>query len=102
MDNSVLTRTVTVQHDEGLHARPAQLIASAAMRFDSRVELICNENRVDAKSILSVLTLGARQGTEVRIEVSGDDATEAAEAIETLAKLVESDFPADKLTSEPS
>lgn len=86
------TRTVQVRHADGLHVRPAELVAKAAMRFDSDVALINGSLRIDAKSILNVITLGAHQGTQLTIEATGDDAEAAVAA---LAELLESDFAAE-------
>lgn len=83
------TRQAVVRHAEGLHARPSELLARLALQFESTVELISGSHRVDAKSILNVLTLGATEGTELIVEAQGPDAEAAAEAI---ANLVESDF----------
>lgn len=79
-----------MHHAQGLHARPAEMVAREAMRFRCRVEIVRDSLRIDAKSILNILTLGAEQGARLQLEASGDD---AAEAIEALARLVEGDFP---------
>lgn len=72
-----------------MHARPAEMLVRMAMRFKSRIELVRGNERVDAKSILHLLTLGARQGTELILEAEGED---AEEAVESLAQLVASGF----------
>ena len=84
------TRQAIVRHAEGLHARPSELVARLALRFESTVELLKGSHRVDAKSILDVLTLGATAGTELVVEATGPDDEAAAEAV---ADLVGSDFP---------
>lgn len=91
------TRQAVVRHAEGLHARPSELVARLALRFESTVELVSGSHRVDAKSILNVLTLGATTGTSLTVVAEGPDADEAAEAI---AKLVESDFDGDAGTPQ--
>ena len=55
-----------------------------------KIELIRDDRRVEAKSIIDLLTLGASQGTELILEAEGHDAQEAVDA---LAKLVENGFP---------
>lgn len=82
-------RTATVRNADGLHARPAEMVAREAMRHASEIALVRKDYRIDAKSILDVLTLGAAQGTELIIMATGPDAETAAEAV---ARLVESDF----------
>jgi phosphotransferase system HPr (HPr) family protein len=99
MDWPVERRAVVIQNLEGLHARPAQLLARLAMQFESTIELVREKHRVDAKSILHLLTLGAAQGTELLIEAQGSDAEAALDAI---ARLVESQFAADEPMSQQS
>ena len=89
MNTSPATRTVLLNHANGLHARPAELFARTAIKFQSRVEVLCNNERIDGKSILHLLTMGATQGTELIIEADGPDAEQAVEA---LARLIDSDF----------
>ena len=89
MSNSPVTRVIVIVNEHGMHARPAEMFAKSALRFNSRIELRRGNERVDAKSILNLLTLGATQGTELVIEADGIDAEQAVEA---LARLVESGF----------
>ncbi len=67
----------------GLHARAAAVLVRLAGKFESKIILARTDNNVmaDAKSILSVLTLAASKGTQLEINVEGEDATEAFEAI---------------------
>lgn len=81
--------TLTIQHKVGLHARPAALFVQTANRFQSEIMVEKDGKLVDAKSILSVLTLGATQGTVVIVRAEGPDESEAAQA---LKELVESNF----------
>lgn len=71
--------------------RPAYLFAETAAKFESKIELVKEEIRIDGKSVLSILTLGATQGTQVSVEATGAD---AQEAIQTLQELLVSGFPA--------
>lgn len=95
----VAEKNVVVSNPQGLHARPAELFARLALQFDSTIEVIREDLRVDAKSILHILTLGAVQGTELTLQAEGDDAEVALEA---LARLVESDFATDETMSQGS
>ena len=72
--------------------RPAYLFAETAARFDSKIELIKDDIRIDGKSVLSILTLGAAQGTIICLEVTGSD---AQHAIQVLEELLSSGFPAN-------
>jgi phosphotransferase system HPr (HPr) family protein len=93
MNPTSVTRAVEIRNPQGMHARPAELFARRAMQFESRIELVCESQRVDGKSILHLLTLGARQGTQLVIEALGPDAQEAVDA---LAQLVERGFAPDE------
>jgi len=77
-------RTVVVTNPQGLHARPADLLAKLAQQYVARIEIIRGSERNDAKSIFSVLTLGAEEGTELQFEAFGPDAVAALDAIAEL------------------
>lgn len=79
-----VSREVIVANSQGLHARPADLLAREARRWQSRIELVADSQRVDGKSILEVLTLAAEAGTRLVVEATGPDAREALEAIGSL------------------
>ena len=99
MEMPIAQRTVVINNPQGLHARPAEVFARLALKFDSEIEVIRDSLRVDAKSILHVLTLGAAQGTELVLHAHGADAEAALEA---LARLVDSDFTSDETMSQES
>lgn len=92
MSDPPITRVMVIQNSQGLHARPAELFARTALRFKSRIEVVRGPQRVDAKSIIDLLTLGATQGTELLVVADGDDASEAVEA---LGALVDGGFAFD-------
>ena len=91
------TRVIVIRNSQGLHARPADMFARLARQFQSRIELVREERRVEASSIMDLLTLGAAQGTELILEAEGPDAEEAVEA---LTKLVESGFPLEEASEQ--
>jgi phosphotransferase system HPr (HPr) family protein len=64
-----------------LHARPAADFVRAAMKFSSRVTVHANGREADAKSLLAILSLGARRGTTLRLSAEGDDAGAALDAL---------------------
>lgn len=80
-ERETLAREVVVSNSQGLHARPADLLAREARKWRSRIELVVDSQRVDGKSILDVLTLAAEAGTRVVIEATGPDARDALDAI---------------------
>lgn len=76
--------------DVDLHARPAANFVRTAMRFSATVWVAAGEREVDAKSLLSVLALGARRGTSIRLRAEGEDAAAAIDALmATVAELRE-------------
>ena len=79
-----LSRQVVVASEHGLHARPAGKVAQCAQSFDSAILLIHEEQEVDAKSILDILTLAAGPGNSVEIRAMGDDAEQALDSLERL------------------
>lgn len=89
MTDGCLTRTVIVTNPQGLHARPADLFVKLASRFQAKIEVVKDGERVDGKSILAILTLAAVEGTRLDIEASGPDAEAALNA---LSELIQLDF----------
>lgn len=89
MSSAVITRTVVVRNPQGLHARPADLLVREASRHQADISLEKDGYRVDCKSILSLLTLGAQCGTEMSLFAEGDD---AENAVAMIAELFENGF----------
>ena len=83
------TQEVTVNNEVGLHARPATYFIQKANEFKCGIWVEKDERRVNAKSLLGVLSLGIVGGTTIRIIADGAD--EQA-AVEGLVKLVNSGF----------
>lgn len=83
-ERRTLSREVVVANSQGLHARPADLLAREARKWQSRIELVADAQRADGKSILELLTLAAESGTRLVVEATGPDAREALEAIGVL------------------
>jgi len=76
-----ITRTVRIANPAGLHARPAAQIVERAMEFDAEVRIASSEREANAVSITQVIALGATVGDEVTVSATGDDASEAIEAV---------------------
>jgi phosphocarrier protein len=64
-----LVKQVTILNELGLHARPAALIAALAQKAKSNVWIIRNGEKVDASSIIDILTLACFKGTEIILQV---------------------------------
>ncbi|MBR2151692.1 MAG: HPr family phosphocarrier protein [Clostridia bacterium] len=83
------SKEVMVQNKVGLHARPATFFIQKANEFKSLITVEKEERRVNAKSLLGVLSLGIIGGTNITIRAEGIDEEAAVEA---LVKLVKSGF----------
>ena len=80
----MLSRTITVQNQVGLHARPATFFIQKSNEFKSSIWIQKDERKVNAKSLLGVLSLGITKGTEIEIITDGIDEEEAINALEAL------------------
>jgi phosphotransferase system HPr (HPr) family protein len=80
-----LTRTVTVDNREGLHARPVLLIARLAVQYaDADLAIVKGSQSAPASNMIDMLGLGAKQGHSLVLEASGPRAQEALDALEQL------------------
>ncbi|MBR1420670.1 MAG: HPr family phosphocarrier protein [Selenomonadaceae bacterium] len=82
-------KTLTVENKTGIHARPASVFVQTASKFKSKIEIKANGKTANAKSILTIMSLGLSKGTEITICADGEDEQDAVSA---LAQLVESKF----------
>ncbi|MBO4677323.1 MAG: HPr family phosphocarrier protein [Oscillospiraceae bacterium] len=85
-------RTVTVNNQVGLHARPATFFIQKANEFKSSIWIEKDERRINAKSLLGVLSLGIIKGMTMDIAADGPDEQEAVEALEQLINTNFSDY----------
>ena len=85
-------KDVVVQNQVGLHARPATFFIQKANEIKSSIWIEKEERRVNAKSLLGILSLGIVGGTSIRVIADGSD--EQA-AVDGLVSLVESGFAED-------
>ncbi len=80
----LVRKEVIVKNKQGLHARPAALFVQVANKFDSRIVVRREQEEVNGKSIMGILTLGAEQGSMIIIEADGDDASNAVLELEKI------------------
>lgn len=85
----MLVKEIVVQNQVGLHARPATFFIQKANEFRSSIWVEKEERRVNAKSLLGVLSLGITGDTKIKIIADGID---EEEAVDSLIKLVQSGF----------
>ena len=83
----MITREVSITNKVGLHARPATFFIQKANSYKSVIWVEKDERRVNAKSLLGILSLGISQGMNITIIADGQDETEA---VEGLAELINS------------
>ncbi len=85
----MISRDVTIQNNVGLHARPATFFIQKANSYKSSIWVEKGDRRVNAKSLLGVLSLGIIKGMTVTLIADGAD---EAEALAGLAELIETGF----------
>ena len=85
----VYIKTAVINNEVGLHARPATFFIQKANEFKSSIGVEKDHRRVNAKSLLGVLSMGITQGTEITIVAEGPDEVVAADS---LAELISSNF----------
>lgn len=85
----MVSKTIVVQNQVGLHARPATFFIQKSNEFKSSIWIEKETRKVNAKSLLGVLSLGITKGTEIQIIADGVDEEEAIDALEAL---IESNF----------
>ena len=79
-----LQKEITVKNAQGLHARPAAMFVQVASKYQAQVTVIKGVERVNGKSIMGILMLGAQQNSKIFLEVEGEDAAQALAELEQL------------------
>ena len=82
-------KDVKVINRAGVHARPSALLVQTTKNFKCNIYIEKGNDRINAKSIMGIITLGAAYGTELKIIAEGED---EAVAVESVVKLFESKF----------
>ena len=80
----MIHQQITIINKLGLHARAAAKLVGVTSRHGCKIEIGSEGKMVDAKSIMSILMLAAGKGTELSMKFTGEDASDACSAIETL------------------
>jgi phosphotransferase system HPr (HPr) family protein len=81
MNGESLRKKVIITNPQGFHMRPLTAFVQLAQKFQSAVTLSRDNQRSNGKSPLELMTLGAEQGTELELEVTGSDARAALDAL---------------------
>lgn len=82
----MVSEPVRIVNPTGLHARPASVFVKAANGFTSDIAVISGDKRINAKSIVKVMSTALKQGTDIVIEANGEDETEAVQSLVELIK----------------
>jgi len=80
----MVEKRITIKNKLGLHARAAVKFVNLSNRFVSSIKIVKDNNEIDGKSILGILTLAATQGTQILLKVSGRDEKAALKALVAL------------------
>ncbi|HIT88813.1 MAG TPA: HPr family phosphocarrier protein [Candidatus Merdenecus merdavium] len=78
----MIKETIKIQIPSGLEARPVALLVQVASQYESEIYVECGSKKVNAKSIMGMMTLGLAAGEEVTVIAEGDDEKEAVLNIE--------------------
>ena len=78
----MITKKIKIQLKNGLEARPVAVLVQVARQYDSRIYVECENKKVNAKSIMGLMSLGLSAGEEVVVSIDGDDETNAMDEIE--------------------
>ena len=79
----MVRRIVTIELESGLEARPVAMLVQVASQYDSSIYVECDSRKVNAKSIMGMMSLSLSEGEEVTIFTEGEDEEKAAEGIKT-------------------
>ncbi|MFN7252977.1 MAG: phosphocarrier protein HPr [Anaerobacillus sp.] len=79
-------KTFTITAEAGLHARPATVLVHAASQYKSEIQLQYKEKSVNLKSIMGVMSLGIKEGSQITVKTEGEDELEAISKIEEVMK----------------
>ena len=82
-------QVITISNRAGIHARPAAVLVQAAKDFKANIYFEKGKDRINAKSIMGILTLAAAYGTELKIIAEGED---EKQAVDTIVRLFETKF----------
>ena len=77
----MITKKIQIQLQNGLEARPVAVLVQVASQYNSSIYVECDDRKVNAKSIMGMMTLGLTAGEEVVVSANGDDEQTAMDNI---------------------
>lgn len=75
---------ITLENETGLHARPASALVQASQKYDSEIKILKDDDIYNAKSMMSILSMGASMGTVLEFQIEGSDEDKAYEEIKNI------------------
>lgn len=75
-----------ITNEEGLHAKPASVLAKMSQRYQSEMHLYMGDKKADLKNLFQIMGLCIKKDTQIRVEISGKDEDDAMECVESLLK----------------
>lgn len=85
----MVSQSVTIKNEQGLHMRPAGLLVKELKKYNSDVELVFNSKKINAKSVMNIIAACIKSGAEITVECNGEDEQDALKAV---TSLIESGF----------
>jgi len=79
--DEMLEKKIIIRNETGIHARPASLITKEAQKYQSESIIIKEDKQYNCKSIMSLMSMGAKSGEEILLKVQGNDEDEAFKAL---------------------
>lgn len=80
----MISKTLVINNPEGLHMRPAGIVSKEMGRFSCNITIVIGEKRINAKSLINIISACIKTGTEVTFECDGEDEEAAMAKIEEL------------------
>ena len=78
----MIKKSIKIELPSGLEARPVALLVQVASQYESKIHVEVEQKRVNAKSIMGMMTLGLDTGEEITLYVNGEDEEAAMDSIE--------------------
>jgi len=79
----MFTADTTIKNKTGLHARPASQLAKLCQDYESSIYIVSGETQYDLKSIVSIMSMGLKHGTPIKVVAEGPDENEAGKEVVT-------------------
>ena len=77
-----MKKKIKVMNPLGLHARPASIFVRIASKYESKIQVMKDKEKVNGKSMMGILTLAAEQGSDIELDIQGPDAENALSELE--------------------